>query len=161
MAVLKEILGVFTIYQWIYVLAISLQVSGAIILLFRFWGNIKDKVLLEYCDTKNDLGHKEKDGTFYLDHNDLKDVAKKIYMNRISFIYIILGYAMGIWGQVSTDKKMLIMIFVGMITFVCILVGNLFSHILPKFKYRKNEKMNANEVEKRLKKQLRFSSTEF
>ena len=47
---MKAILNLFTCETWIYIIAISLQVSGAICLIINYWGNVKKKVILSYYE---------------------------------------------------------------------------------------------------------------
>ena len=77
-------------YELCYVVSLSLELAGAIILLINFLGNTKKIVILTYFPGSNVA--ERKNDEIILKKNKLQERARNVYMNRTAFIYIIIGY---------------------------------------------------------------------
>ena len=99
-----------------YIGAIALQLAAALLLVGN--SDIKrQKIIREYCDKHTAFVFK-KDGTM-VGRDALEVAVKGIWVNRISFIYLFIGYLIGIFGNCTIGKLKVLLI-------VCSLVFVLF-----------------------------------
>ena len=138
----------FTCETWIYMLSISLQVSGAICLIMNYWGNVKEKVIITYY-AGGEMAKAQDNDMILLKKERLQSCAKDIYANRFSFIYIILGYAIGLFGNIAdTDNKlyMLLLIFIFCVILTCI--GCYLPSLISKKVYAEDMEVERKIIEK-------------
>lgn len=141
------ILKLFTCETWIYILSISLQVAGAICLIMNYWGNVEKKVILSYY-ASGEISKAQDNNKVLLKKDRLQSCAKDIYTNRFSFICIIIGYGIGLFGNItdSSDKLYVILaICLFCITFTY--TGQKLSSLISKKHIKKIKKL----IEKSLK----------
>ncbi len=89
----------------IYVLAISLQVCGALILLIHSFGNKQTEINNEII---NSVSMGEQQTQIHVDNIDVSYKLKDIYLNRVAFICLTFGYFLGVFGEISTAAKWVI-----------------------------------------------------
>lgn len=89
------------LYSIIYIVSISLQLDGAIILLLSFFGNT-NKLLKDILEIKGQAA--VLDGRAIKDI-DIKDDLRDIYLNRTAFVCLIIGYLLAIWGDLGNTAK--------------------------------------------------------
>lgn len=85
----------------IYVIAISLQVCGAIVLLIGSYVNIETVIYKSIADKSDKAvmsGSRIKD-------IDVADEIRNAYLSRISLIYLATGYFLGVFGEISAETK--------------------------------------------------------
>ncbi|WP_418751101.1 hypothetical protein [Frisingicoccus sp.] len=92
----------FKFVDWCYIIEISFQLAGSLLLIVNFFEDIEKKVMSNYLISQDVF---VEGGKITLTKEDLQKYAKPIYMNRISFLYIIVGYIVGIFGEISTENK--------------------------------------------------------
>lgn len=119
-----------------YIGAISFQVSGALLLLF-FAISTKRKNVVRRFIAK---GYIERCGN-KINYNKLNflDEYKNAYLNRLAFIYIALGYILGIWGEIGCFEKIKIFIFVVVFTIIIMAASYFFTYIFV----HKSKKVNT------------------
>ena len=113
MEVFCSILGNVT-----YIVAIALQLAAALLLV----GNsdtTRKRIISEYCEKHTALAFK-KDGTM-VDRTVLEGTVKATWTNRIAFIYLFIGYLIGIFGNCTIDKK-LILLFVALLVLILFVI---------------------------------------
>lgn len=100
-----------------YVLAISLQVCGAVILLIHSFGNKQQEMNNEINSNIINLTQ-----TFaFIKDIDILNILNKltgIYLNRTAFISLGLGYFLGIFGEITTTSKWIIALAVVIASFI-------------------------------------------
>ena len=91
------------IMNYVYIIAIALQVSGALLLIEKIdirRSEIEKSVKDE--ETSQDGGELDEEGIKYVhDHKDVQKRAYKTFINNCAFGMIALGYALGIFGEVG------------------------------------------------------------
>lgn len=104
----------------IYVLVLSFQLSGSILLLTSCLGKTSVMVLNDCINGNQSLFGKN--GIINLGEDAVKESLKKIYMNRISFLMISIGYILSIFNAytVENEWKMLLILFV-VVLLICVL----------------------------------------
>ncbi len=90
-----------------YILAISFQISGAVMLLLYSASTKRDDVIKRFMERKN-VSQDEKTKSIEYDENAYKEEFKVAYLNKISFGYIAVGYIINIWGDCSSDWKIFV-----------------------------------------------------
>lgn len=83
--------------QLIYLLSLSLQVSGALILILFCWGDTERRVL-NTIYSGSSIVHRDDDNTVIISKEMFSKAHKEVLLNRIAFILIALGYLMSIFG---------------------------------------------------------------
>lgn len=94
----------------LYIIAISTQLSGAILLIVQFW-SIRIRKGIE--ENKKKETHVE-DGNLILAKTQPTpfEYTNNVWHNRFAFILIALGYLVGIFGSIENTSKIKIMIWV-------------------------------------------------
>lgn len=127
--------------DWFYISAISLQVCGALVLLVSSLKSITQKIEMEILQK----GSREKPSFIFINDIDIASTLHSIYLNRAAFICLILGYALGIFGEIHDINKIIVL---ACITFTCtILTAILYG--LTKYFAKKNQKKHLNNFDKK------------
>lgn len=77
----------------ISIIASSLQLSGALILLLNSFGKLRERVLASLFSTISFVRRDEK-GKVIIPKDKLIKATKQLYLNRMSFFYLSLGFIM-------------------------------------------------------------------
>lgn len=140
-------LNIFTCETWIYIIAISLQVSGAICLIINYWGNVKQKVILTYYGG-GEMAKAQDNGMVKLKKERLQSCAENIYMNRFSFICIAFGYDFGIFGEISNNNdKLNVLIAIILLCIVLVFIGFGISNWISKIAYKEDIEVSRKIIE--------------
>lgn len=97
----------------VYVMAISLQVCGALILLISSFGNADNKMFSEIA---NKTSGNPLIGQWIIDI-DISEELKSLYLNRVAFMSLAAGYVLGVFGDIGNTNKFTIALFVIAATF--------------------------------------------
>lgn len=133
---------------FLYVFSISFQVAGAILLMTKvFLGSRRENAikrvfghkLVELDNNTNEIIYEEK---------VFKDAIKEEYLTILSIIYILIGYAIGIFGSIEKANKSLILFGISLVTFLLIKIANLFADYLYKKFPQINKKVTIKELKK-------------
>lgn len=121
-----------------YLSSIVFQLTAAILLI----GNTdtkRDKIIKSYVDKHKAIAFDENEKL--LDSCEIKETVKNTYINKISFIYLFIGYLVGIFGTCSINKAFALII-------VGILVSFLFaiSHSIANRKRTNFETLSLNDI---------------
>ena len=94
-----------TIWEWIYVFSVALQLSGAVLLLIKYSFVSIEKGILENKKKETHVeGHTLIMGST---QPTASEYAENVWLNRIAFALIALGYLLGVFG-VNTGKKIVL-----------------------------------------------------
>ncbi|MCR5189639.1 MAG: hypothetical protein K6C97_11960 [Treponema sp.] len=127
---------------FIYILAISLQVSVALLLLIKSLSTKKENLLIRFKGS----------GNIYKDNNTNeisydKEAFKKVYentlINRWSFGFIFSGYLIGVFGSVENNCNKC-----KVIAFASILLLTIMFTVITKFYIEKYAKKHCFEITK-------------
>lgn len=105
-------------YEWLYIVAISFQLTGALLLIIRYWfSSIKKEIhIAEEKETRVEnnmliLGQTQPSPS---------EIRENIWLNRFAFICLLVGYLIGVWGESSKTNRwgsfIFIIIFTGILT---------------------------------------------
>ena len=117
----------------IYILAISLQVTGAVLLIIKYW----EKTIKKHLDDLYKKQNHVKDGGLYIGNAAPSDYeyTYEIVISRMAFIYLAIGYLTGVIGEKGNWQIDLPAIAV--LTFLIVIVSRRFA-IRFSTKYRTN-----------------------
>ena len=121
-----------TIAGWIYILAVSLQLAGAELLIWNYWSKPIKQLKREELSKENHV-----EGSVLIINSKSEDkIAKNIWLNRFAFVMIVLGYVAGIFGDLQNCSRLCVALCV-------IVLSVLFAYIAEKVAKRKaNDKSN-------------------
>ncbi len=97
-----------------YIISVAFQIVGAIALLLNCFGFSREKQLFkkEYFGDGLLAFHEDKP----LDKSRSIDVLKGIRKSRLSLVFIILGYIIGVFGNIDNSNKLLTVLFIVLAT---------------------------------------------
>lgn len=97
-------------FEWIYTVALSLQLSGAVLLLLKYTFTNIGKGIKKISEKENRV----ENGTLFLGRTQPTEEAyrENVWLNRIAFAYIALGYLASIWGDISESPRYIIFVWV-------------------------------------------------
>lgn len=136
---LKEIL---------YCLAISLQLSGALLIVSNSYKNLdRDNLIKNFLKNSFTIKTQEEDSETKKDilsynHEAFLDFIQLQYKNFISFIYIFVGYVLGVLGEIY-NKILGIIIIIGCTSAIIYITSKCI-----KTKIKKTKKIDIEELEK-------------
>lgn len=123
----------------IYVIAVSLQVAGALLLLCYNVSAKRKNIIKSFASTKGCI---QVQGTkIEYDKHRLKEIFKLAYINKMSFLYIVVGYIAGVFGKIG-DNTYILSIILGMVAFISLFICIGIS--IPKCILLLKEKRNGN-----------------
>ncbi|MGN0680884.1 MAG: hypothetical protein ACI4LY_02615 [Candidatus Fimisoma sp.] len=120
-----------------YIIAISFQLAGALLLIVRYWfKSVEDQ--LKYIEGKRT--HTE-GNTLMLGASQPNDseMVEEIWLNRLAFAYIAVGYLLGIWGDPLSVNRWWITLAVVLLVCILVVIGKRHSE-KEASKYAKAEK---------------------
>lgn len=84
--------------QLLYLLSLSLQVTGALILIIFCWGNT-ERCVLNVIYPANTAMHREENNTVIIRKEKLNKAHQTVLLNRNAFIFIGSGCLFGLFGS--------------------------------------------------------------
>ena len=137
----------------LYIFSIAFQVAGAVLLMFLSLSTNRRKVINRFIN-KNMIFSDGNTKKLTYDKDEFKNIFKQSYLANFSFLYIIVGYILGIFGNTEGFNNWLILIFVVIVTII--LIGLAYFIVMQIIKHSKNinreitneelEKLDTDEV---------------
>lgn len=128
----------------LYILSVSCQVAGALILLLWACGNTKQRIINKYYPEAVKATRDDNDN-MVMKKEKIRECVVDIYMNRFSFFCIAVGYFLAIFG-VLTTKRSIAVVGICVTTTIVIIFGIFVSKMMARLLYRKDIMININEV---------------
>ena len=104
-----------------YIISIAFQLAGAVMLIMKYWSGSVKKQLDEIQKRRTGV----EDEAIHLagfEPSD-KEFVEELCMSRFAFIYITVGYIVGIWGNNSDTNKCYIACIIFIIAVSLVLLG--------------------------------------
>jgi hypothetical protein len=128
----------------VYILAISLQVAGALLLMVHAVSAKRSKVIRRFSG--RGLIYKDGNtGELSYDKEAFKDSFKDVYLNKSAFAFIALGYALGVFGENKSDNRLIVLLCIIASTGILIIAAQLIVSLVVKNK--KNAKFELTDEE--------------
>lgn len=129
--------------NFIALMSIALQLSGAILLMVKFWGKRKTEILQQYFNSSESICRD--DGEEVVLHKEkLQKIFREIYLTRFSFFYIVCGYFLSVF-DLSISKCCAVLAIL-LISSILILLAYSISILICKIKYSKDQKIPYDEA---------------
>lgn len=91
-----------TIAGWIYILAVSLQLAGAELLIWNYWSKPIKQLKSEELSKENHV-----EGSVLIINSKSEDeIGENIWLNRFAFVMIALGYVAGIFEDLQNCSRL-------------------------------------------------------
>lgn len=103
-----------------YVIAVSFQVAGALLLLLYNVSSKRKDIIKNFASTKGCI--KVQGTEVEYDKPRLKEIFKLAYINKMSFGYIVVGYIVGVFGKIG-DNTYVPSIILGIVVFAFIFIS--------------------------------------
>lgn len=140
-----------------YTLSLAFQVAGAVLLIIKYFGRTKERIIDEYFPGSNYVKYDENENVT-LEKNKVQECVQRIYSNRMAFVFIVIGYILSIFGIVPEKNKGCILVFVIVGTIIIILLGKGISVKISKLLYKEDIIRPYKDVED--KAEIAYSSEE-
>ncbi|WP_022757618.1 hypothetical protein [Butyrivibrio fibrisolvens] len=117
-----------------YIISVAFQIVGAIALLLNCFGFSREKQFFkkEYFGDGLLAFHENKP----LDKIRSIEVLKGIWKSRLSLVYIILGYIIGVFGSIGNAEKLFIVLFIILATIIFLLILQALAWLLAFISYK-------------------------
>lgn len=135
------------IYFIIYIFAISFQVSGALQLLISFVSTKRDDIIRRFIG-KGLLFRDNNTKKIEYDKSAYKYEYKTAYLNKCSFIYIFIGYLIGVWGIVDNTQRLWAFIFIIILTTLILFITNFVISLYLNKSKNINREITNNDLER-------------
>lgn len=131
----------------IYILSLSFQVAGALLLLFFAKSTKRENVV------RNFVGNgiiKIDNNTMELDYdtNAFKENYRVAYLNKFAFLYIAIGYILGVFGCIEWKSKIVVAILIIFGTIIIMVITYACVNCLIKYLKDSNKKITNEELMK-------------
>lgn len=117
--------------NWFYMISIAFQLSGAILLIIKYWfGSAKDQL----THIQNKRTRDEGGGNIIMGDSLPSDqeFIEELWLSRIAFLYIAVGYMIGIWGNVDNINKCFAAFMILFMSCLFVIIGKVISYSMGK-----------------------------
>ena len=117
-----------------YIISVAFQIVGAIALLLNCFGFSREKQFFkkEYFGDELLAFHENKP----LDKIRSIEALKGIWKSRLSLVFIILGYIIGVFGSIGNAEKLFIVLFIILATIIFLLILQALAWLLAFISYK-------------------------
>ena len=129
----------------LYILSVSLQVAGALLLMLNVLSTKREKVIHRFVG-KGLLSRDNNTNTISYDQNALKAVFQEAYLSKFAFAYISMGYLSGVFGTIASEYKNIIATAIVAVTALLILLSYLAVYLILKFSKKVNREISNEEL---------------
>lgn len=131
----------------VYILSISLQVAGALLLLIHSLSAKKEAVLKRFTASKL-ITHNGTTNELSFDKKAYKNEYKVAYFSKCAFFFIALGYFGSIFGTNDNMCKCTIAIITLGLTILIMLATTLIISLITKYSKKCNEEIKIDDLNK-------------
>lgn len=131
--------------QLIFLLSLTLQVSGALILIMFCWGNTERRVLNTIFSANANV-HREDDDTVIISREKLIRAHMNVLLNRSAFILIAIGYLLSLFGSSEGVCPWVGLVIVLLVSTILVAIGVGAVHVIAKLSNRKDKAYSFEEL---------------
>ena len=131
----------------IQVIAIALQLSGALILLMWSIRDARKTAIIERCFPGSNFAERDEDNNCIIEKGKLQKVAYAVYLNIAAFLDLIVGYPIAYFAN-SYYSPISAMLYTILATAFIIGVEMLLARGVAKLRYKKDELVAYVDLEK-------------
>ncbi len=134
---------------WMYVLSLAFQIAGAVLLIIRYLGKTKQRVIEDYYPGTGVASTDDNENAI-LDVSRVRDCVKNIYANRTAFFYIAIGYALSIFSDKGCACDIILLIAILGMTIVLIIGEMTIGNLLSKHLYKEDILIPYNKISQQI-----------
>ena len=128
-----------------YVLSLAFQVAGAVLLIIKYFGKTKERIINEYFPGSN-IAKRDSRGNTVLKKEKVQSCVQTIYDNRMAFVFIAVGYILSIFGAINEECKICVLLGVFFFTTIIIIIEKGLSIIISKILYKEDMEITFSEI---------------
>lgn len=129
----------------LYEISISLQLSGAVLLLLWSFSKMSKNVL-NMCFPGIVFASRRENGDVYIDRDIIRSKVKTILLNVCAFCYITVGYLLPIFSESNTENQMYTFVSVVVLSVVFIVSAHFISKLVSIVWIRKDRTLTDDEI---------------
>lgn len=129
----------------LYEISISLQLSGAVLLLLWSFSKVSKNVL-NMCFPGIVFASRRDNGDTYIDRRIIRSKVKTILLNVCAFCYITVGYLLPIFSDTDIEDRMYTFVSVVGLTIIFIVSAYVISTLVSKVWIRKDRILSDDEI---------------
>ena len=130
----------------IYVISISLQVAGSLLLMINTLSTNRKKVIQRFVG-KGIISRDNNTKMIYYNKAAFKEIYKETYLTKISFAFIALGYFLSVFGSAEDINKIYLAFYIVIITILIMLIAYFVVNQILKHSKKVNKDINNDELE--------------
>lgn len=130
----------------LYIISIAFQLSGALLLMIFSLSTKRERVVKKFIN-KNII-IQNYDETLHYDKSELKETFKIAYLNKCSFLFIALGYLIGVMGEMDNCNILDVMIKIVILTGVLMIFAYFIVYQIIKHAKKVNTILTKEEMTK-------------
>lgn len=129
----------------IYILAISFQLAGALLLMVNVLSTRRDRVIRRFVG-KGILYRDNNTNEISYDEKALKDTFKEAYLSKFAFLFIAVGYVLGVFESPGNVCRELMAGIIVLVSVFIIAISHLIVCAILKFSKKVNRKLTNQEL---------------
>lgn len=131
-----------------YILSLAFQVAGAVLLIIKYWGRTRERIIDEYFPGSNVI-ERDKNNNVKLQKDKVQECARRIYDNRAAFLFIAVGYILSIFGEMQGKCKVCVLAFVISSTVIIIILEKNWSYIAAEYFYKEDIPLKYDDIKEK------------
>lgn len=139
--------------QLIYLLSLSLQVSGALILILFCWGDTERRVL-NTIYSGSSIVHRDDDNTVVISKEMFYKAHKEVLLNRIAFIMIASGYLLSLFGTSAGISHCVGFVVVIVASGILVGLGVMSAYVIARICNRQDRRYEFEDIYSKLDKMI-------
>jgi hypothetical protein len=130
-----------------YIFSISLQIAGALLLIFFLISTKRENIIRNFFGRGIILKNGNTKEIIYNKEAFLEEY-RNAYLNKCSFIYIAVGYVLGIFGELKPECKLVAFFMVVLLSMLIMFLSIFGSKFLVKIFIKKSGDITDDELKK-------------
>ena len=130
--------------MFIYVLSLSLQIAGSVLLFVNCLGKTRQRIIDEYFG-QSTIADNDNNDYATIKSKDVIICVKSIYAKRISFLYLAVGYLLSIYSEKNEGQKLLLIIVIATAV-TLVLIEIIAANIISRHIYSEDMKVHYSEL---------------
>lgn len=130
---------------FVFVLALAFQIAGAVLLILKYWGNTKQRIINEYYPGAG-IANNDGEDNAILDVVRVRGCVIEIYSSRMAFIYIAIGYALSVFGEKGTAASTTVLFMVFIAAGMLIGIESVIVRIVARIIYKEDIKISYTDL---------------
>lgn len=133
--------------SYIYEFSISMQLSGALILLLWCFSKISTNAI-DMCFPGVIFAKRKDSGEPYIEKGVIQNKVKTIFLNMCAFVYISIGYLVSVFAENDMEKPWCKLLLIVVMTIIFLSVAYLISRYMSAAWGREDRLLSEEEIEK-------------